>query len=163
FATLCRLMCCLLVDERWLRPMKRPGNDSCGLTMRRRSLLLEDGRTQLSQAILDIPGHLTVALGGGLDTERSQQCGGMRRGVAMVAEDGVEAVIGQVVEDEVDHGPGVEGLPLVRRLGGEPARRAESRIGHDTPPRRGAARFPVPVYALCGGGASQFETRAVWT
>jgi hypothetical protein len=63
----------------------------------------EDGRTQLGQAILDIPGHLTVALGGGLDTERSQQCGSMRRGIAVVAEDGVKAVIGQVVEDDVDY------------------------------------------------------------
>jgi hypothetical protein len=82
--------------------------------MRRRSLLPEDGRTQLSQAILDIPGHLTVALSGGLDAERSQQCGGMRRWVAVVAEYGVKAVVGQVMEDDVDHGPRVEGLRLVR-------------------------------------------------
>ena len=73
-----------------LRPIKRPGGGSCGLTMRRRSLLPEDGRTQLGQAILDIPGHLTIALGGRLDAERPQQRGGVRCRVAVVAEDGVK-------------------------------------------------------------------------
>src|SRR6185437_14599754 len=145
-----------------LRPMKRPGSDSCGLTMRRRSLLPEDGRTQLGQAILDIPGHLTIALGGRLDAERPQQRGGMRCRVAVVAEDGVKAVVGQVMEDEVDHGPRIEGLRLVGRLRGEPARRPGSWIGHDT-------RLPVGALLVSryrsthprGGAASQFETGAL--
>ena len=84
-------------------------------------------------------GGLAGFFGGWLDSKRSQQCGGMRRRVAVLAEDGVKAVVGQVVEDEVDHRPGIEGLSLVRRLGREPARRPESRIGHDKPPRRGGA------------------------
>jgi hypothetical protein len=35
------------------------------------------------------------------------------RGIAVPAQDGVQTVLGEVVEHQVDHGPRVEGLGLV--------------------------------------------------
>jgi len=58
-------------------------------------------------------GRIVLALFGHRDAERAQQVGGVRARVPGGAERGVQAVLSEVVEDQVDHRPRV--VALVRR------------------------------------------------
>ena|ERR1700676_2061496 len=65
---------------------------------------------ELGQLLLDLFGSLPVAFGGRRDAERAQQVRRRRARVARLAEHRMKALAGQVVKNEIDDAPGVEGL-----------------------------------------------------
>jgi hypothetical protein len=77
------------------------------------SAVAEDGGSDLGEMLLDIPGHLAVAFRRRVDAQCLEQL--RRRGarISGPAEDRVQALVGQVVEHEVDNAPGVICLFMV--------------------------------------------------
>ena len=57
--------------------------------------------------VLDVLGDLAVSLRSRLDTKRPQQLGGGAAGIARLTEDRMQALLGEMLEDEVDNAPGV--------------------------------------------------------
>ena len=69
-----------------------------------------EGSAQLRELLLNFFGSLPVTFGGRPDAERTQQiCRGRAR-VTRFAEDGMEALVRQVMEHEIDDAPGVKSL-----------------------------------------------------
>ena len=90
-----------------------------------------EGLPEAGEFVADPGDHLAVALGRGRDAERRQELGGGFARVTGLAKDRVQALGGQVAEDEVDDASGVVGL--FARIHGAvhgPSRRRRDCIGH---------------------------------
>src|SRR6266536_4005863 len=83
----------------------RPTRD-CGGTS---SALIEYGGPNLGEMVLDALRVLPVPLGSRLDTERPEQVGCGRAGVAGLTKGGVQALPGKMMEHQVDDAPRVVG------------------------------------------------------
>src|SRR3984885_8345238 len=69
-----------------------------------------EGGPELGQPVFYFFGSLPVTFGGRRDAERAQQ---VRRGSARVAgftEHRMQTLVGEMVEDEINDAPGIEGL-----------------------------------------------------
>jgi hypothetical protein len=57
-----------------------------------------------------------IALGGRLDAQAAEQGRGVRAGVTRFTQDRMQPLVSQVMKDQVDYAPGVEGLIRGRTL-----------------------------------------------
>ena len=89
--------------------------DPCAHGVRDRGLSGHRRRcSELGELILDILGLPLVSLGGWLDPQGAEQLRGRGTGVTRLTQDRMQSLVSQVVKDQVDYAPRVEGLTGLR-------------------------------------------------
>jgi hypothetical protein len=83
-------------------------------TVLTKSALTEEDVPELGELVLDVLGVPVVPLGRRLDPQRAEQLRGRGTRVAGFPQDRMQSLVSQVVKDQVDYAPGVEGLTRVR-------------------------------------------------
>jgi hypothetical protein len=73
-------------------------------------VLTEEDVPEFGQLVLDLLGVPMVALGSRLDSQAAEQGGGRWAGIARFAQDRMQSLVSQMVKDQVNYAPGVEGL-----------------------------------------------------
>ena len=73
-----------------------------------------EGGADLGEALIPLVNFDPVSFRGRLDAERPQQVSRWFAGIARLAEDRMQSLVRQMVENEVDDAPGIEGLRVVR-------------------------------------------------
>jgi hypothetical protein len=84
---------------------------TCAAGVRRTtSALTEEQVPEFGELILDVLGLPLVAFGGRLDPHGAQQIRGGRARVARFTQDRMQSLVSQVMKDQVNYAPRVEGL-----------------------------------------------------
>ena len=78
------------------------------------SAVTEEDVPKLGELILDILGLPLIPLGGWLDPQGAEQLRSRGTGITRFTQDRMQSLVSQVVKDQVDYAPRVEGLTGVR-------------------------------------------------
>jgi hypothetical protein len=93
-----------------MRQARLVGTDLRGGHLRLNSALTEEDVPEFGELVLDILGVSLIALGGWLDSQAAEQGRGGSAGIARFTQDRMQPLVSQVMKDQVDYAPGVEGL-----------------------------------------------------